>query len=79
MLDVVKRLISRQQAAGRLKRGGGQRPDPLEDEVLSRVAQPTEEEPDARRMNPLSVEELAPHFPQLEIHGYLGRGGIGIV
>ena len=28
---------------------------------------------------PLSSIELAPHFPQLEIHECLGRGGMGVV
>ena len=28
---------------------------------------------------PLTAEELAPHFPQLEIIGSLGRGGMGVV
>src|SRR6186997_1622433 len=28
---------------------------------------------------PLSPEELAPNFPQLEILGCLGRGGMGVV
>jgi predicted esterase/tRNA A-37 threonylcarbamoyl transferase component Bud32 len=28
---------------------------------------------------PLSPEQLAPHFPQLEIVEYLGRGGMGVV
>ena len=28
---------------------------------------------------PPSLEELAPHFPQLEILEYLGRGGMGVV
>ena len=36
LLGAVKHFASRQQAAaGRLKRGGGLRPDPLEEEVLS--------------------------------------------
>lgn len=28
---------------------------------------------------PLPVEEIAPHFPELEIHECLGRGGMGVV
>ncbi len=28
---------------------------------------------------PVSPEELAPHFPQLEIHECLGRGGMGVI
>lgn len=34
---------------------------------------------DAARQEPHSPEELAPHFPQLEILECLGRGGMGVV
>src|SRR5436190_10041850 len=36
-------------------------------------------EGDAAQMRALTPEELAPHFPQLEILECLGRGGMGIV
>ncbi len=38
----------------------------------------TDEEPSAARKT-LAPEELAPHFPQLEIIECLGRGGMGVV
>jgi tRNA A-37 threonylcarbamoyl transferase component Bud32 len=34
---------------------------------------------DAARQEPHSPEELAPHFPQLEILECLGRGGMGVI
>ncbi|EDY19296.1 serine/threonine protein kinase [Chthoniobacter flavus Ellin428] len=37
------------------------------------------EEPKRPVQPPLSPEELAPHFPQLEIFECLGRGGMGVV
>ena len=36
-------------------------------------------EPGTAAQPPLSPEELAPHFPQLEILQCLGRGGMGVV
>jgi len=36
-------------------------------------------EPERPAQPPLSPEELAPHFPQLEIFECLGRGGMGVV
>jgi hypothetical protein len=44
---------------------------------------PTGTEPDAGtkkfRFQPPSIEELKPHFPQLEILSYIGQGGMGAV
>jgi serine/threonine protein kinase/lipoprotein NlpI len=34
---------------------------------------------EALRSEPLSLEEIAPHFPQLEVLACLGRGGMGVV
>ena len=34
---------------------------------------------EAPRSEPPSLEEIAPHFPQLEVLGCLGRGGMGVV
>ncbi|MHC5539141.1 protein kinase domain-containing protein [Singulisphaera rosea] len=34
---------------------------------------------DVPRSEPLSREEIAPHFPQLEVLACLGRGGMGVV
>ena len=34
---------------------------------------------DAPRSEPPSLEEIAPHFPQLEVLACLGRGGMGVV
>src|SRR3954452_23606153 len=34
---------------------------------------------EALRSEPPSLEEIAPHFPQLEILSCLGRGGMGVV
>src|SRR4051812_47553471 len=34
---------------------------------------------EAARQPPVSIDEIAPHFPQLEILECLGRGGMGIV
>ncbi|MDZ4849481.1 MAG: hypothetical protein SGI77_09305 [Pirellulaceae bacterium] len=37
------------------------------------------EEASNKRTLPATPEELAPHFPQLEIVECLGRGGMGVV
>jgi len=41
--------------------------------------QPTQPGDTAAALPPLSPEELAPHFPHLEISECLGRGGMGVV
>jgi hypothetical protein len=34
---------------------------------------------EAQRSEPSSLDEIAPHFPQLEVLACLGRGGMGVV
>ena len=47
--------------------------------LMAEVMQPTQAEGQDNALPPLSPEELAPHFPQLEILECLGRGGMGVV
>ncbi len=47
--------------------------------VMARVLQPTQAGDAGAALPPLSPEELAPHFPQLEIIACLGRSGMGVV
>ena len=60
--------------------GGGSAPWALPKCLFAGLASPTEEDScgpsHARLQRP---EELAPHFPQLEIMECLGRGGMGVV
>ena len=44
---------------------------------MAQIVQPTVTESAA--LPPFSPEEIAPHFPQLEILECLGRGGMGVV
>ncbi len=41
--------------------------------------QPTQDGESTAALPPMTPEELAPHFPQLEILECLGRGGMGVV
>ncbi len=48
--------------------------------LMAQIIEPTQHDAGtASAAPPLSPEELAPHFPQLEILECLGRGGMGVV
>src|SRR6187455_1860585 len=47
--------------------------------LMAEAMQPTQAGDASASMPPLGVDELAPHFPQLEIIECLGRGGMGVV
>ncbi len=47
--------------------------------LMAQVMQPTQAGDPAGAMPPFKPEEIAPHFPQLEILECLGRGGMGVV
>jgi tRNA A-37 threonylcarbamoyl transferase component Bud32 len=47
--------------------------------LMAAAMQPTQAGDPATAMPTLTPEELAPHFPQLEILECLGRGGMGVV
>ena len=47
--------------------------------LMAGAMQPTQASDQAAAIPPLTAEELAPHFPQLEILECLGRGGMGVV
>jgi tRNA A-37 threonylcarbamoyl transferase component Bud32 len=47
--------------------------------LMSEMMQPTHPDEAAAALPTLTPEELAPHFPQLEILACLGRGGMGVV
>ncbi|MBL9146239.1 MAG: protein kinase [Verrucomicrobiaceae bacterium] len=47
--------------------------------LMAEAMQPTQGGDDLVSQSALSPEELAPHFPQLEILECLGRGGMGVV
>jgi predicted Ser/Thr protein kinase len=46
---------------------------------MAQIIAPTQLGEETVAMPPLTPEELAPHFPQLEIIECLGRGGMGVV
>jgi tRNA A-37 threonylcarbamoyl transferase component Bud32/signal peptidase I len=46
---------------------------------MAQIIHPTQTQGSAAAIPPLSPEELAPYFPQLEILECLGRGGMGVV
>ena len=46
---------------------------------MAQVMEPTNDDSTTPALPPLTPQELAPHFPQLEILECLGRGGMGVV
>lgn len=58
-----------------LPAGGSQCPRCL----MAQIMEPTQADNQTSAIPPLNPEELAPHFPQLEIIKCLGRGGMGVV
>jgi serine/threonine protein kinase len=46
---------------------------------MAEAMAPTQAEPGPTAQMPLPPEQIAPHFPQLEIFECLGRGGMGVV
>ncbi len=47
--------------------------------LMAAIIEPTQPGDRVAPIPPLSPEELAPHFPQIEILACLGRGGMGVV
>ncbi len=47
--------------------------------LLAEAMAPTQVEAEPSAPLPLPPEQIAPHFPQLEILECLGRGGMGVV
>src|SRR4051794_33705911 len=47
--------------------------------LMAQIIEPTQAATSAVAMPPFAPEDLAPHFPQLEILECLGRGGMGVV
>ncbi len=47
--------------------------------LLAQIVEPTQDGSDVPRASAPTPEQLAPHFPQLEILECLGRGGMGVV
>jgi tRNA A-37 threonylcarbamoyl transferase component Bud32 len=48
-------------------------------DLMAAVMEPTRPGDEGPAIPPLTVEEIAPHFPQLEVLECLGRGGMGVV
>jgi Tfp pilus assembly protein PilF/predicted Ser/Thr protein kinase len=47
--------------------------------LMARIIEPTHAGEPAATLPPLEPGEIAPHFPQLDILDFLGRGGMGVV